>query len=248
MPGAHIDGRRYGWIGHGLSQKGHDVYLIDAPVRFARAPFSTNIPVKTKILRCSELELHVNGILDESKPTILVGPSWGSAVMLDSLSAGLPFTSSLRSCFLIGASLQAVALGKRVPGRSYTGRLFKPTKIPVLFLAGEQDRMAPPNDVARTCSRYESGTYSVIQPGANHLNWGSGRGWADRPDLDGSATATPESQRATTNVYLDAFIASLLDASMTTDDALRAVMHKQDRFGARDSSTLGDLGTEVANC
>lgn len=237
LPGAQVSGERYEWLGIGLAALGCHTWVIDPPIIYQKTRFSPDKPTKTQFLSFSNFNNVLQNVCDPSLPLVLVGHSWGGSLILETLdpenakenaTLGLPqdFVGipNLLGCVVLGASLQAEAFGMTIPGRSNQKPLNKPENIGVLLIAGEHDRQAPPDDVLKTCSRYPAHAYFIEQPGANHLQWANGTGWADRPDLDGTATVDAGTQQRHTLSYIEAFIDGLITEKLTGASSFAALV------------------------
>ena len=111
--------------------------------------------------------------------------------------------------FTLGAHLQ---IGTARPDLSLAQRRCAARPIdavPLLLIAGERDGMATPAQVAATAARITPPCTCLTLRGANHLNWCSGTGDHDRPDLDLPAHLSPASQQAQTLGCLVRFLDAL---------------------------------------
>ncbi len=237
LPGAHIDADRYAWLGAGVAAAGFETFIIDPPIVYRTTPFSPTEPVKTKLVTREQLAGVLTDLEKKAGSVCLIGHSWGGAVILDHVAALGASVGSLAGCAILGTSLQATALGLVIPGRSDTDPLKKPPGLPVLFIAGEHDLMAPPAAMRKTSQRYDNETCLIVQSGGNHLNWASGRGWADRPDLDGLATVAAEQQQAATLSYIVAFCRSIHTRVAGRFNALREIVGAGDTIEWQSQAT-----------
>lgn len=210
LPGAQIRAERYLWIIDGLGDA--TVAILDPPEVMRTTPFSPDTPVPTRFASLAQLiAAHVAlSSLAPGARRAIIGHSHGGAVLLEALDGAEARRNPLSGAsddfaglagvdvaITLGAHLQAEAMSITIPWRD-SGRSLCAVGARVTLLSAEQDRMATPDVVAATAARYGRAARHASIAGANHLNWATGAGPFDRPDLDGVATIPPAEQQART--------------------------------------------------
>ncbi len=212
LPGAQMTADRYRWLGDRLLEAHYAVIIVEPGLEWLHPPGS-DTPIAARYL----LIPHALAALDFAKkkwpvaPVSLIGHSLGGGValeLLDPLEASRnPYTKApkgfegvmgLRDVVVIGSSLQATGGAFTLPYRSDERPLSRPPGTQMLFVAATEDKMAPPALMRATASRYSPTVRVADIAGANHLQWSSGRGMADRPDFDGVATISEAAQQCRT--------------------------------------------------
>ena len=245
MPGAQITAKRYRWLGEGLASANFDTLVVDPPAVLRTTPFSPDKPVETRFATLAQLISAIGFWQLPGDPLFLIGHSGGGATILDSLDPSSARSNprvdtpddfdgfiGLTGCIILGTSLQAEGMGMRFPGRHDDTPLMKPDKLPVLLISGEHDAMAPPEKVRRTAQRFGKNSHFLCQSGANHLNWASGTGPRDRPDLDGVATIPETQQQLDTLRAIIAFANAILTCSPNVSAVVTDLEHDLQRSAA----------------
>ena len=214
MPGVNCAAERYRWLAGPLAEEGATVLIPDPPPLEHASPLGPSVRTRATIVSVDQmirtLAIPSNGHAHDTL-TFAVGHSLGGTVILEYLdpaqAAGNPRSgvdagyrppTPLDGAVVLGASMQTEVMGFTLPWRQNDTQLFRPDGLPVLFIAGEHDRLVPPHQVSATVARYDPPTALVVQRGANHFGWTDGEGVLDRHDLDGAATLSPEDQKAGT--------------------------------------------------
>jgi alpha-beta hydrolase superfamily lysophospholipase len=227
-PGAGCDAERYFWLAQALTGEGLACFVIEPPQMPVRTPIAPDIEKLMRLVTLSEADHALQFAANHypGLPRFAIGHSLGGAVLLEGLdpdeaghnprNGGYVASTSfadLSGVVILGAQLQAEAMGIPLPTRSNDRPLAKPAATRLLFIAGERDHIAPPNQMMATASRYgENGAELVVLEGANHLFWAAGHGVHDRPDLDGKSELDPALQRAkTAQITAAHFATSLAD-------------------------------------
>ena len=210
MPGGLCRADRYDWLG-ALAAQGTHVFIVDGvlsrPFVVSEGPSPAILQMRAALERIAALRLPIHAI----------GHSAGAAAILDALDpssnaaarlpAGFTLPARLESVMIVGCSLQPATLGMVLPHRSEDRPLTAPEATRLLFLAGEQDAMAPPELVARTCARYSPPAEMIIMPGATHYGWAGPREEGDNPRSDTDTALDTTDQRARTLDYVAAHMA-----------------------------------------
>ena len=226
MPGANCAAERYRWLAGPLAEAGATVLVPDPPLVEHPSPFDPSVSVKAAYVTVDQmvrtLALPWSGEENgqaQHEPTFAFGHSLGGTVILEyfdpeqavanprsGVGEGYRPPLPLNGAVIVGATLQADVMGMTLPWRDNDTPLAKPEGFPVLFVAGENDKLAPPHKVSATVARYAPPTALVVQEGANHFGWTEGEGALDRHDLDGVASLAPEVQKAATLRLTEAFL------------------------------------------
>lgn len=229
MPGANCAAERYRWLAGPLAEAGATVLVPDPPLVEHPSPFDPSVSLKAAYVTVDQMVRTLNLARSDEEngqaqhaPTFAIGHSLGGTVILEyfdpeqavanprsGVGAGYRPPLPLNGAVIVGATLQADVMGTTLPWRNNDTPLTKPAGFPVLFLAGENDNLAPPHKVSATAARYEPPTALVVQQGANHFGWTDGKGALDRHDLDGKASLAPEAQKAATLRLTEAFLSAV---------------------------------------
>lgn len=225
LPGANCSAERYRWLAVPLAEKGATVLIPDPPPLEHASPLGPSARTRAALVSVDQmirtLAIPSNSHAQDTL-TFAVGHSLGGTVILEYLDpaqasgnprsgvdAGYRPPTPLDGVVIAGASMQTEVMGFTLPWRQDDTRLFRPDGLPVLFIAGEHDKLVPPYQVSATVARYEPPTALVVQRGANHFGWTGGAGALDRHDLDGEATLSPEDQKAATLRLTNAFFSAV---------------------------------------
>lgn len=214
LPGANCAAERYRWLAGALAEEGATVLIPDPPPLEHASPLGPSARTRAALVSVDQMirTLAIPSIGHaQDTLTFAVGHSLGGTVILEYLdpaqSSGNPRSgvhagyrppTPLDGVVIAGASMQTEVMGFTLPWRQNDTRLVRPDGLPVLFIAGEHDRLVPPHQVSATVARYDPPTALVVQRGANDFGWTDGEGALDRHDLDGAATLSPEDQKAGT--------------------------------------------------
>lgn len=225
LPGANCAAERYRWLAGALAEEGATVLIPDPPPLEHASPLGPPARTRAALVSVDQmirtLAIPSNGHARDTL-TFAVGHSLGGTVILEYLDpvqatgnprsgvgAGYRPPTLLDGVVIAGASMQTEVMGFTLPWRQNHTRLVRPDGLPVLFIAGEHDRLVPPHQVSATVARYDPPTALVVQRGANHFGWTDGEGALDRHDLDGAATLSPEDQKAATLRLTRAFFSAI---------------------------------------
>ncbi len=210
LPGALCRADRYKWLA-ALGGRGIDVHLLDGALSAGRFR-SADGPQPV----FAELAAALDHIAADGLPLHAAGHSAGAAALLDALDppsnpiAHLPpgwrLPQPLVSVTSMGCSLQHAALDMRLAHRSDDRPLGCPAGMRLLFLAGDADAMAPPEQVRRTAGRYDPPVPVIALAAATHYGWAGPREPGDNPRSDADVSLDTGLQRARTLGYLAGMI------------------------------------------
>lgn len=227
LPGANCDAVRYRWLAESLASEGATVLCPDPPILEHPSPGDPQVKKEAAYVTVDQLvKTLAMPWSDDSNEglTFLIGHSLGGSILLEYLDpseamadprsgvgAGYKAPVKIDGGIIVGGSLQADVMGTSIPWRSNEKPLAKPPGLPLLFVAGEQDRIASPQTVADTVGRYKAPTAIVIQKGANHFGWVSGADERDLTALDNAASLTPDEQKSGLLKLSAVFMSSIAD-------------------------------------
>jgi hypothetical protein len=210
LPGGRCAARRYAWLG-ALAEQGISVCVLDGALL---AHVESDGPSPTILQLSAALAV----LSQRSLPIHAAGHSAGAAALFDALdppsnpAARLPREFALplipASVTSLGCSLQPRTLDMVLPHRSEDRPLHRPAETRLLFLAGEEDAIAPPSLVGRTCARFTPAAPMIAMRRATHYGWAGPAEAGDQGHFDVDHTLETNSQRARTVAYLERFITS----------------------------------------
>ncbi len=217
MPGGNCRPERYDWLGV-LAASGVTVLIADARPREGPRPAFVQMVSNTQFVTAI-------GIAGKHAPKVYAtGHSAGASLILDSLDPpsntravyppGYEAPRGLSGVAVMGCSLQTHTLNMVMAYRSDTRLLSRPDDIPLLFLSGERDAIAPPTLMETTRARYAPPTTLVVLKGGTHYGFAEGHDASDNPmfDAPGGDIAT---QRQRAAAYIGAWI---LDEPLVMQD------------------------------
>lgn len=250
LPGANCDAKRYRWLAEPLAAEGATVLVPDPPLLEHPSPADPATKTQAAYVTIDQMIKTLAMPWDNENGeglTFVIGHSLGGSILLEYLDpaqamsdprsgvgAGYKPPVEIHGGVVIGATLQADVMGMTISWRQNDTALAKPPKLPLLFLAGETDGIAPPNKVAATVARYKAPTATVVQKGANHFGWTEGEGELDLRALDGKAVLEPSAQKTATIRLIAAFLSTIADDRPDTiAKALNDVASKGDQVIVR---------------
>jgi pimeloyl-ACP methyl ester carboxylesterase len=208
MPGGNCRPERYDWLGV-LAASGVTVLIADA--RPSKGPPPPIVPMVS-----NPQFLAAIAIARRHAPKVYAaGHSAGASLILDALDPpsntravyppGYEPPRGLSGVAVMGCSLQTHTLNIVMAYRSDTRLLARPDDIPLLFLSGDHDAIAPPALMEATLARYAPPTTQVVLTGATHYGYAEGHDASDNPmfDAPGGDIAT---QRQRAAAYIGAWI------------------------------------------
>ncbi len=209
MPGGNCRPERYDWLA-ALNNSGVTVLILDT--RPATGPAPPMVPMANTTQLVSAI-----AIARKHAPVVYAsGHSAGAALILESLDPpantravyppGYEPPQGLAGVAVMGCSLQTRALNIVMAYRSETRLLTRPGDMPLLFLSGDHDAIAPPSPMEKTCARYAAPTAMIVLKGATHYGFAEGVDPGDNAAFNApGADTTTQKQR--TAAYIAAWIA-----------------------------------------
>lgn len=196
MPGKDCRASRYDWLG-ALADAGICVGIVDA------APTG-----EAPLARATEADLvrALRYMSREASHLFAAGHSLGAATILDALEAGTLRDNALAGAAVLGCSLQPQTLRMTFAHRSEDLPLHRPAGMPLLFLSGDHDRVAPPELMDKTRRRYAPPTQMVILRGATHYGWADRPAPTDKAAFDAPGDIDLADQRVRTLAYLSSWM------------------------------------------
>lgn len=228
LPGANCRAERYLWLAQAFAGKGWYCLIIDPPEterQYLPEPAASATGRYVSLHQLMTAFATVLGEVADSK-VVLLGHSLGGSVILEALdpeearrnpnSGDVPDCSTLQGCLAaitMGATLQPELMGTVMTWRRDHESLSKAGDLPLLMLAGEDDRLAPPGLVQKTFNRYSPPKQLEVLVESNHFGWTTGNGDFDRQDLDGVVTQSRACQQAATIDLINEFVNTALTSA-----------------------------------
>ncbi len=250
LPGANCDAKRYRWLAEPLAAEGATVLVPDPPQLEHPSPTDPATKNNAAYVTIDQMIKALAMPWDSDNGegiTFVVGHSLGGSILMEYLDpaqamsdprsgagAGYVPPVTIAGGVVVGATLQADIMGTTIPWRQNDTALAKPPGLPLLFVAGDSDGIATPENVAATVARYKAPTAMVVQNGANHFGWAEGEGELDLKALDGKAALSPADQKAATIRLIAAFLSTIADDRPDTiANALNDVAAEGDQVTVR---------------
>ena len=95
-------------------------------------------------------------------PIILVGFSFGAAMSIAALNRGSQFHSGIRALIALGLPVQS-------GNRTYSYPSFEHNPLPRLFISGDQDQFAPPNELTQIVASMADPKQLAFIKGSDHF-------------------------------------------------------------------------------
>jgi hypothetical protein len=204
VPGGRCRADRYQWLGS-LAAAGVRPYILDGLISTPSVDAHPSDAI-------GQVAAALAQIGQSGLPVHAVGHSAGAAALLDMLDPPSNPAAQLAADFrpahypasitIVGCSLQPRTLGMHLPHRREHGPLERPAWLPLLFLAGVQDAIAPPDLVERTVARFVPPAALIAMQEATHYGWAGPREVGDNPAFDTDMAMDTAGQRHRTLAYL----------------------------------------------